>query len=246
MFKVVLIYGGLGNNLFQYQKARELGLTNRSIITINLHSGEMRTWSNDETVGKIYLPKIVLKFIVFSRRITRKISTNRKEDKIYFGFVYDGYWQSYNSLGTLSFFKRERLLDLSVLDKYKDCVFLHIRGGDYLEGVNQHIYCRLTKDYYRKSLEYFNTRKLVVLTNDIEYATGLVNKLELTDEWSITWPNEAPLDVMYSCSGGVCANSTFSWWIAAVGEGSYVLPSKGFYAKESRWNFVFRNNIWIV
>lgn len=246
MFRLLFVFGGLGNTLFQYQKAYNLAINGKALLSVNLESGEVRRWSQKGSVSCFNVNTNFVKLLRLLRRGLRMFSITKKDDKVYFGVIYDGYWQDTKNVLDKDFFRREGLLNLSNLDKYSSYVFLHIRGGDYLHGVNRKIYHQLDKEYFRRSLEHLNCKNLAILTNDIAHAKTILVRLKLSKEWNVIWPTEDPLDVMYSCKGGVCSNSTFSWWISALGDGEYILPSKWYHSKVCLINYKYRDNIWIV
>lgn len=100
--------------------------------------------------------------------------------------------------------------------KYPDIsekVFLHVRGGDYLTWGG---FVDLTK-YYRNCLDIVKPRKIVVFTNDQEYTRKI---LEGIDYEIINENEEDSLFLMSKCYGGICANSSFSWW------GAYLNPNR--------------------
>jgi hypothetical protein len=101
--------------------------------------------------------------------------------------------------------------------------FLHVRRGDYLEPVNQHHAVELG-EYWRICLRDMDPSwTCFVVSDDMDWCQsthgirGIVG-----DVWKGEWlwcPKECS-DVetifwMVACErGGICANSTFSWWAA--------------------------------
>lgn len=107
--------------------------------------------------------------------------------------------------------------------------FLHIRGGDYVNHWLHHVDLR---NYYHRAIERFpHGTKFFVFTNDKEYVKSL-DILEKIDYEFIDEPDElTALTLMKNCKvGGICANSTFSWWAAYLNRQNrtLVLPSKWF------------------
>lgn len=105
-----------------------------------------------------------------------------------------------------------------VLTRYpaEDSVFLHIRGGDY---VGHFLHDIQLDGYYQRAIEHFPDAHFLVVTNDVAYAMSrpyLVGlKYTLVDE-----PEIDTLYLMSQCKGGICANSSFSWW------GAYLNPHR--------------------
>jgi hypothetical protein len=93
--------------------------------------------------------------------------------------------------------------------------FLHIRGGDYI-GHGTH-WIDLA-DYYARAVAMFPAdTEFYVFTNDMDYAKqqSILSTIRYTFVEEL---NEVEsLLLMSRCSlGGVCANSTFSWWGAML------------------------------
>jgi hypothetical protein len=105
-----------------------------------------------------------------------------------------------------------------------DKVFIHVRGGDYVG----HGVLGLNLDaYYTRAIAKFPGASFAVFTNDVPHLLSRpwLNGVsyELIDE------NELEsLALMKACSGGICANSTFSWW------GGYLNPNRPI-VLPSRW-----------
>jgi hypothetical protein len=92
--------------------------------------------------------------------------------------------------------------------------FIHVRRGDY---VNHPVYTINYDSYFRKAIEYFpKDAHFYICSDDINFCkqselfTNIVSHFIDTD----------PLDTlafMAGCRGGICANSSFSWWGAFLG-----------------------------
>jgi hypothetical protein len=105
-----------------------------------------------------------------------------------------------------------------VLTRYpvKDSVFLHIRGGDYVGHFLHDIHL---DGYYERAIEHFPDTHFLVVTNDVAYAEArpFLNGLRYT---LVDEPEIDTLYLMSQCKGGICANSSFSWW------GAYLNPHR--------------------
>lgn len=115
-------------------------------------------------------------------------------------------------------------------------VFLHVRRGDYMYSPNHYIDLSL---YYIKCLQHLRMQKgdfvLYVVSDDIGYC-----KKELSKMLNVFVPNVIyvehmneleTLSLMRSCKmGGICANSSFSWW--------------GGYLNQSEEKMVFFPSVW--
>ena len=99
-------------------------------------------------------------------------------------------------------------------------IFLHIRGGDYL---TTDLLVDL-REYYKQAVRLFPGKRFSVFTNDVPYAKTFLKDFEydILDE-----NEEDSLYLMSKCEGGICANSTFSWWGGYLNKHrKIVIPSK--------------------
>ena len=122
-------------------------------------------------------------------------------------------------------------------------VFLHVRRGDYLHPFNRHHYVEL-EGYYLRALRLFDTEAYVVVcSDDIVWCKETLPRRYPSvgaDRWIWMAGDEyATLGVMMSCSlGGICANSTFSWWgaylarMGGLGHGDklFIMPDRWIHA----------------
>jgi hypothetical protein len=125
-------------------------------------------------------------------------------------------------------------------ERYRNFAFLHVRRGDYLLPVCAHHYVDFTA-YYRYALSLFADSgvRILVCSDDIEWCRatlpGRYGDLISADRWEFLAADATDYDTlraMTACGrGGICANSTFSWWGAYwnVGRGAagvhYTMPS---------------------
>jgi len=121
---------------------------------------------------------------------------------------------------------------------YENTAFLHIRRGDYLHPACAHHRVDL-RTYYGLALALFSdTTKIVVVSDDIEWARATF-PVEYAFIPESRWMfcaglNEfQTLGVMMRCGrGGIAANSTFSWWgsffghLSTDGRRLYTMPGK--------------------
>ena len=106
-----------------------------------------------------------------------------------------------------------------------DGAFIHIRGGDYVNHWLHHV--DLTS-YYENAIQRFpSTTHFYIFTNDINYAKtfSFLSKIQHT---FVNEDEVMSLTMMSKCAkGGICANSTFSWWGAYLNPNrTIVIPSK--------------------
>lgn len=120
---------------------------------------------------------------------------------------------------------------------YSNYAFLHIRRGDYLLPVCSHHRVDLTA-YYRYALSLFSdsTTRILVCSDDLDWCRSILlaqySDLVPADRWEFFSGNDyETLRAMTACGrGGICANSTFSWWGAYWGSGRraggiYTMPA---------------------
>lgn len=218
--------GGLGNQLFQLaaldtiskQANRTPYLT--SIITKETHHS-----------SKNYFDSI---FTRWKSSIVLNIKADHIEETSYefkhwrfeksSPVILSGYFQNYMYVSN-DFESKLSLPDCPTLSG----AFLHIRGGDY---VNHWLHDVKLRDYYHRAIQHFPSgTKFFVFTNDKEYAKSL-DILEKIDYEFVNEEDEVTsLALMKNCKlGGICANSTFSWWAAYLNRDNrtLVIPSKWF------------------
>ena len=138
-----------------------------------------------------------------------------------------GYFQNWQYIDDS--FKPRLRFNTSVLSKYPEIgnkVFIHVRGGDY---VNHHFHDLKLDEYYRRAIAEFSPdTQFVIFTNDVPYAQ--------TRPWisgiQHSFIHENELDTMLlmsKCAGCICPNSTFSWWGAFLNPNrKIVMPDKWF------------------
>lgn len=102
-------------------------------------------------------------------------------------------------------------------DRLKESYFIHIRLGDYLNFKNNRVYNVCTDDFFKTAIvnikQNDNNPKFKIFSDEIgkcenlEYLKGLnVEFMDIKD----------PIESIYAMSlcekGGICSNSSFSWW----------------------------------
>jgi len=228
------IQGGLGNQLFilaacdafAKQTGRNLALYKRRIF-INPHSEHkyfetiFKNWSHlftEEHETQIITEPTELTYIDWPYFINQNISKN---------ILLFGYFQNWKYIESI---KQSFINKLSFNDSIKyrypwinEYFFIHVRGGDFIGDKLHHVDLN---NYYKKCLQMINNEKIVLFTNDSLYAKEV---LEGYSYILIEGDEEDSLYLMSQCKGGICANSTFSWWGAYLNsDRKLFLPSKWF------------------
>ena len=96
--------------------------------------------------------------------------------------------------------------------------FLHVRRGDYLSPYHTH-HCVDLEDYYRTALVLYDPdARILVCSDDIAWCKETLPRRysDVVKPHRWVFVNEddvTTLGLMTACEyGGICANSTFSWW----------------------------------
>ena len=226
------LHGGLGNQLFQLAAANHVAKKHNRVLwfddlqnksthsSISYMSTIFRDWKylyrhafcEPEWVGGLELPY----------KSNWDELASKDHAKLY------GYFQDWQYVDP-DFVKRLHF-DTACLARYPDIestVFLHVRGGDYIGNVLHHV--DLTQYYSRAIALFPENTKFTLFTNDVEYTKSQPWLQHIS--YSIV-DNESELDslfLMTQCAGGICANSTFSWWGAYLNPTrTLTLPSKWF------------------
>jgi hypothetical protein len=220
---------GLGNQLFQlafleYLSAiKYVDLFLSQNTTISPHSNTNYLYSIFQNWINQWKPWETIKHHVYESSIAQHLPETENTQ-------YHGYFQ-YHQYVTDEFIQK-LTFPTKTLSKYtgiQSKVFIHIRGGDYLEGSNRDIHYVKLENYYLRAIEQFPTdTEYVVFTNDLNYAMSqpVLSKIKYT---VINEPEIESMYLMSQCKGGICANSTFSWWGGFLNKHrKIILPSKWF------------------
>lgn len=113
----------------------------------------------------------------------------------------------------------------------KNTYFIHIRGGDYLSNAFHFVDLR---KYYARSIKLIkkddSNAEFLVFTDDNKYAKKIMKELDVSYRISSTITAYDSLEEMSSCSGAICANSSFSWL------GSFFQYSRSHIYMPSKWH----------
>ena len=221
--------GGLGNQLFQLAAVDHIGRRTGRNVVIERHCESAHSKENyfNSLFGHWSVAQNPLQFplniqegsYVFSD--WRSALANPHNARIH------GYFQNWQYVDQP--FKERLRFNTAVLSKYPDIgnkVFIHVRGGDY---VNHWMHDMKLDTYYRRAIAEFPAdTQFVIFTNDVPYAQSRTWIAGIQH----TFINENELDtllLMSKCAGCICPNSTFSWWGAFLNPSSkIVMPDKWF------------------
>lgn len=227
----VKLQGGLGNQLFQLATAEAISKKTHRIFYLSSLSSPKTIHSNEEYFNSIFKKwSVFLKSNIYRPTVIQENSKMELEcwDKRitkYNNVLLDGYFQSYTNIEPVyDQFVSRLVFNESILSKYPNIheyIFVHIRGGDYK---NSKFHELDLKNYYKNAFELFSGEKFYIFTNDKEYSKQFLHGLEYD------YINESEIDSLYlmsKCKGGICANSSFSWWGAYLNKNrQLVMPSK--------------------
>lgn len=214
----VQLHGGLGNQLFQLAFLDYVSRTNSAIPFLQSTS-PVSTHTDRNYFDSIFKHwKCIEKADVRIDKTIREHNLNPqnwKLDNTNENVNFIGYFQNYQYIDPYFYERLDFSHSFQMLEKYPDierCVFLHVRGGDYLNPNYITIYTINYEQYYERAISVFpKGTKFAIFTNDKQHAMNqsFINRIDyhFIDE------NEVDsLFLMSKCSGGICVNSTFSWW----------------------------------
>jgi len=165
-------------------------------------------------------------------------------DKVESPISIQGYFQSYRYFQAISDDKIEIQLKFPshwYLQMEKSIVHtkftaMHIRRGDY--RIHSATYGLLAKKYYEESISFLRERghlhKLYIFSDDIQAARELLHLSVPSDTVWIDPPIESnPVEsllLMSKAKSNIIANSTYSWWGAALNKekSAVIAPKKWF------------------
>ncbi len=238
-FVGVNLFGGLGNQLFQYSAAKAVAHHHKCRIFVNKESENAHNVNGHNYAKELFTdttevdwPRGPLAEWLFK---SQNINVFSQQD----GFspwdptavsppcCMNGYFQYYPALVPVLEDIRTQLLNVGPAYPPQQATFLHIRRGDYVAKAEFHYLQGET--YYQKAIQCIQPTKLLVFSDDIEWCKS---QPWLQSQANIEFIDEKDeikaLFHMASCKdGAIIANSTFSWWAAVLsGTSKVVYPSK--------------------
>jgi hypothetical protein len=228
----VKIYGGLGNQMFQYAIGRALSLKHNTkllldITNIDKHGRRKFELCSFNIKANIFKDKLKFRYL---SEIDEKISDYKRLDDIPNNTYLTGYWQSEKWFKHI----REQLIkDFTIIDNESiefsrlsrqinesNSVSIHVRRGDYAKNIKTRLLHGLCQtEYYISAMELIsekmNNFSLFIFSDDIEWVKKNLpfdncNKTFITP--SRTKRPYEDLILMSLCKHNIIANSTFSWW----------------------------------
>ena len=99
---------------------------------------------------------------------------------------------------------------------------VHVRRGDYLEGINASLYVPVAMSYYEDAMA-ITSGPYLVFSDDIAWC-----RRQFPSDCAFVEGNAdyEDLALMASCDAVIAANSSFSWWGAWLSEGRRIFPRR--------------------
>lgn len=223
------LQGGLGNQLFQIAAGETISKNMgrkyyvESLNTSSAHSNERYFDSIFKSWKHLYQP---LRSVIFDEPNFEY--TDWLPHQQFPTICLNGYFQ--NWMYVCEDFKNRLSFNTSISEKYlllKNSAFLHVRGGDYN---NNWLHDVSLDSYYEKAISQFPERThFYIFTNDVKFV--LTKEFLKNIRHKFIFENEVDtLYLMSQCGlGGICANSSFSWWGAYLNpHRKIIMPSKWF------------------
>ncbi len=237
---IVLVNGGIGNQLFQFCYAldyQRLFGKKVSLMPLNDKEGD-RLFGLEPFLDLFPEIKVIERNMLFKTAnclsmLSSKILGNgriaeRLNPIFNFSSVHDftikrkrrfvfGYFQDEELVTRVMSFARSKFVialePIEIEAQYLNRNVIHIRGGDYKNHLDS--MGVLSSDYYRKAIIELGLRpkEILCLTDDLEIASKICIELgviEIASSSSLS-PHQSLKAMAYS-NNLVCANSTFSWW----------------------------------
>lgn len=256
---VVKVWGGLGNQMFQYalyESYLAKGVSAKLDISFYKNHHDFNGFELERVFGvkPKYINPLFSKLVkVIGKMNSKLLGKPYKETDEMMGYFYNevaelkfgylkGYWQTEKYFYPCTSLLHEVFVFPSVTDEKNkqmvammqstNSVSVHVRRGDYLE---QNRNWAMKKAYYEKALaeakNKINDPMFFVFSDDIDWVK---NNLDIQPCTYIDWNKKdnsyVDMQLMSNCKHNIIANSSFSWWGAWLNK----YPSKIVFAP-SQW-----------
>jgi hypothetical protein len=230
------VFGGLGNQLFQYAAAFMVAKLNNALLYVRPDGNNDHNIKKHNYVKRLFIDaeECVMpeeSFTRYNQQLSPFFPWNPLEVKV--PVRMEGYFQYYPAIEPCLPLLVERLRQALCVNETTQDVFLHIRRGDYVEKREFH-YLQGPEYYAQAYLQLIEKlqklpERVVLFSDDIEWCKQ--------QDWirsipSITFYESddeiETLRAMATCGGGaIIANSTYSWWGAILSKTEHVYyPSR--------------------
>jgi hypothetical protein len=230
------LYGGLGNQLFQYSAA--LLLSKKFKISIKLFDytssykykferdfeltnfidlGEDKVFFNSSFFLSLRLPRLLnSKHFISDKNFSSLIRADNFSSRVWL----DGYFQ--DCVEQVFFEQVVELLKIKLLPKFKGLIItespvIHIRGGDFVTlGWDR----ALPETYYQSAVSFFvkelGCNNFNIVTDDVYYAKLILSNLGVNLNFVDADMYDHFRLIMMS-KYRILSNSTFAFWASALG-----------------------------
>jgi len=219
--------GGLGNQMFQLAAAETIAAETELTFCIMNDTSPITEHTDANYFDSVFSPwrdrPRLSETSVFIQEYSFDKVDWTTRIPMYMHVCLRGYFQNWRYIPA-DFRDRIRLPSSPPLNG----AFLHIRGGDYVNHWLHDI--NLYHGYYERAVaEFPPDTHFYVFTNDIAYAKTAAFLSNIPHTF-VESDELMSLAQMASCTaGGICANSSFSWWGAYLNPNrTIVMPSKWF------------------
>jgi len=269
MKRIVVLSGGLGNQMFQY--AFYLSMKNKGVsckLDTNLYSSVQM--HNGFELQKVFsISAKICKNSLLNNLWIRLLRKYRPSALVYSDKRYEfcpdvycskqpylvGDWISEDYFSSIGQIVRDsfsfqnisnRNSDLSEVLRTSNSVSLHIRRGDYLEIPKYHV---CNDNYYEKAISIIKdsveSPVFYVFSNEPSWCKSFMEKFDVkfcVVDWNQEENNYQDMYLMSQCRHHIIANSTFSWWgawLCDYNKSLVVAPKRWF--KDSELNANCKN-----
>jgi hypothetical protein len=228
---VTRVYGGLGNQMFQY--AAGLGLAERLSTRLLVDA----RWFRDvgPLVGRPFQlsafgvapsPGTVdrMRILVRRPRLFREDRPGYQPEieGLHGDVVLDGYWQSERYFAhcearvRAAFSFPPSTAPLLAQIRSSESVSLHVRRGDYVDEKRERRLGLMPLEYYDAAIALLRDElgdpRFFVFSDDLEWCRGELGGRPDVAFADRAAPDHEHMQLMASCRHNVVANSSFSWW----------------------------------
>ena len=265
--QVVKIYGGLGNQLFQFSFALFLKNTLKNEIYFDLnefryikhHSGiELNKLLNVDFKSLNFVTHILYKLLkpilkktnFYFEQKHSSINDYPQKSVIHSFKYFDGYWQNLDLVELIINDLRKVIKPIKLKTKITfdiNAVAVHVRRGDYLSNQSMYgnicdleFYKRAIKKLEKKDLEYH----YYIFSDD--YSWCYKNFEFLKTKTFVDFQNDV-VDDFYLFSkfqNKIISNSTFSWWATMINKNNKLVICPKKWNNEIDYNNLIPEN-WI-
>ncbi len=237
------LQGGLGNQLFQIASCYGISLKHNKTLYAKFNE-------NKHNINNLNYEDTIFKNVKNIAHIKEQITigSSYREDSVN-PFVYINIPNTYTNALFIGYFQNEKYfkdykneiyklfkipieIKKYLINKYQNLnnkYFIHFRRGDYLQVETHNINLI---DYYKSCLDKLGKNiELLVFSDNIQHCKNI----DFLENYNKIYVVEDEINSLYLMSlcrlGGICANSTYSWW--------------GSYLNENINKKVFMPNKWV-